>query len=164
MKLIYTRPDGGVAIVSVVSKESVEDVLGSMSDEDYMNHVYKVSIPKGAVNVREIEESDIPDSREFRDAWVDMSVALDIDLNKAKELKLAAMRTERNIQLSLLDTESLRALENKADDTAIIAKKQALRDSTEALKALDVSLLSTEAGVAAIKDLAVLPILEDNIK
>lgn len=161
MKLIYTRPDGGVSIVAVVPKANIEVMLGSISDKEYLDHVHKVSIPEDATNIREIEDADIPENREFRESWVDVnnSGQLSIDLLKAKDLQLAAMRVVRNAQLVSLDADSLKAMETKSDDSGVLAQKQALRDATEALKDLDVTTLTQEEGIAQIKALAVLPVI-----
>lgn len=53
-----------------------------------------------------------------------------INLDKAKEVTKKRLRAERHHLLEDLDVEFQRALETGADTTAIVAKKQALRDIT----------------------------------
>ena len=52
-----------------------------------------------------------------------------IDMAKAKEIHRTNIRFARQPKLAELDVEFQRALETSADTTAIVAKKQALRDA-----------------------------------
>ena len=51
-----------------------------------------------------------------------------IDMAKAKEIHKANIREARTPKLAELDVEFQRALETSADTTAIVTKKQVLRD------------------------------------
>ena len=51
------------------------------------------------------------------------------DMTKAKEIHRANIRIERQTKLAELDVEFQKALETSADTSAIVAKKQALRDA-----------------------------------
>ena len=53
-----------------------------------------------------------------------------IDMAKAKEIHKANIREARTPKLAELDVEFQKALETSSDTTAIVAKKQALRDAT----------------------------------
>jgi len=59
-----------------------------------------------------------------------------INIDKAKEITKARLRTEREPLLVAQDVAFQRALESGADTTAIVAEKQRLRDIT---KAVDIS-------------------------
>jgi hypothetical protein len=157
MKIMYTRPeDGGVSIVTAASKESIEKVLGPLTQEQYENHVVERSIPAGAVNARRITDDGIPTSREFRNAWVDVTLEdkVDIDLVRAKNLKLAELRRVRDAELVKLDTEFMVALERGEDLTEIKSRKQHLRDCTNPLKELQVSGVDDPEVLARITELA----------
>ena len=52
-----------------------------------------------------------------------------IDMAKAKQIHKNNIRTVRTEKLAELDIEFQRALETSADTSAIVAKKQALRDA-----------------------------------
>ncbi len=52
-----------------------------------------------------------------------------IDMAKAKEIHKTNIRVAREPKLAALDIEFQRALEASADTSAIVAKKQALRDA-----------------------------------
>ena len=61
-----------------------------------------------------------------------------INIDKAKEITKARLRTEREPLLVAQDVAFQRALESGADTTAIVAEKQRLRDITN-----DVDTLTT---------------------
>jgi hypothetical protein len=163
MKFIYTRPDDhelgeGVSIVVAAAKHHLEQVLGKLTDEAYRAHVLERSIPEYAINMRPIEDSDFPESREFRNAWCDItpSSKVDIDLKKAKDIKLQHMRYYRDKKLEKLDKELMIASETGGDVEGIKTKKQALREATEPLKNLEVSGYNDEAVLQQIRELGTL--------
>ena len=161
MKIMYTRPeDGGVSIVIAASKEDIEKVLGPLTQEEYEAHVIERSIPANATRVKRIEDSGIPADREFRNAWVDVTAAakIDIDLVKAKDIKLTELRAARDAELAKLDKDFMIALERGEDLEAIKARKQELRDATEPLKNLEVSGINNKVTLKQIKALAVLEV------
>ena len=55
-----------------------------------------------------------------------------IDMAKAKEIHKTKIRTAREPLLAALDIEFQKALETSADTSAIVTKKQALRDAPAA--------------------------------
>lgn len=156
MRFMYTRPDGGVSIITAAPKEDLERVLGALSDDEYVNHVLARSVPDDASKLRTVGEEDIPDDQEFRDAWVDETEAtsIDISLAKAKEIALANLRTERNKKLDESDKLITRAVENGDDLAEIKAERQALRDATEPLKQLEAVGVNDEAVLTEIKKLS----------
>ncbi len=77
-----------------------------------------------------------------------MDMAIIIDINKAKDITKDRLRQERKPLLEEQDVLFQRALEIKADTSAIVAEKQRLRDITtlvdtantvEELKALEIN-------------------------
>ena len=58
--------------------------------------------------------------------------SINIDMSKAKDLHKARIREVRKPLLAGLDIEFQKALETSSDTTAIVAKKQALRDAPAA--------------------------------
>ena len=161
MKVMYTRPeDLGVSIVTAAPKADIEKVLGPLTQEQYEAHVMERSVPADAINPRRITDDAIPANREFRNAWVDVTAAakVDIDLVKAKEVKLLELRAKRNAELEKLDREFLVALEVGDALGSIRARKQALRDATEHLKALVVSGIDDELVLDQIRALSTLEI------
>ena len=58
-----------------------------------------------------------------------ITMGFGIDMAKAKEIHKSNIRAVRVSKLAELDIEFQRALETSADTSAIVAKKQALRDA-----------------------------------
>ena len=58
-----------------------------------------------------------------------MATIITIDMAKAKEIHKTRIRAARPEKFAELDIEFQRALETSADTSAIIAKKQSLRDA-----------------------------------
>jgi len=56
-----------------------------------------------------------------------------LDINEAKEIHKANIREARSSKLAELDIEFMMAQETGADTSAIVAKKQALRDAPAAV-------------------------------
>lgn len=141
LKFVYTNQDGSVSIVVAADKPTLERVLGPLTDEEYRTHVLERSIPEGVTNVREISDSDLPADRSYRNAWCDKTAksSLDINMVAVKNILLTKLRASRDEKLSKSDSLVARAIESGADLSALKAKRQALRDSTNALKAIAVS-------------------------
>lgn len=162
LRLMYTTQDGEVHLVLAAPKASIETILGPMSQKEYEDHVIARSIPADALNVKTITEDDIPPSREFRAAWVDVTpdTKVNVDLEKAKALKLQELRDVRNEELKKTDTEYLIAVEQGLDLTEVKERKAFLRNATEPLKALQVSGVDDEEVLKQIKELAALHMQE----
>ena len=76
-----------------------------------------------------VKNSDLPADIDFQNAWVYKDGKVEVDLAKAKEVHREYIRRERKEKLAALDIEFQRALET-GDTSAVVAKKQALRDAT----------------------------------
>ena len=109
------------------------------------------------VSFREILPDGLPATREFRDAWVDVTkeAKVDIDMKKAKNIKLKELREKRQPKLDELDKDMIKALENddEVKKAEIKAAKQALRDITEPLKNLAVDGVNNNVLLQQIRDL-----------
>ncbi len=120
-KIIYTKPDGTVAVVISASgdiSDAIKDVPDSTS--------YSV-----------VDDSVVPSDRSFRNAWVGNNIGVSTatiseDITKAKEIHKTNIRTARTPKLQELDVEFQKAQETSAGITTIVAKKQALRDAPAA--------------------------------
>ena len=69
-----------------------------------------------------------------------------IDMSKAKEIHKTNIRYARTPKFAELDIEFQKALETSADTSAIVAKKQALRDAPADK---DIETATDEAGLKA---------------
>jgi hypothetical protein len=141
MKIMYTRPeDNGLSIVIGAIKSDIERSIGhNLTDEEYKNLVID-TVPKNAVKPTIIEDSGIPTSREYRDAWenVTSEPVVSINLPKSKDIQLTRLREKRDALLVKYDGKMSFAVEtdNKDQVSLLKVKKQELRDSTNNLKNL----------------------------
>jgi hypothetical protein len=126
-KWVYTKEDGSVHIVIAAKKEDLEKALGPLTQNEYESHVLGKSIPKDALNLRLINDDEIPIDRYFRAAWVDNG-KIEIDMERARKIHLDKLRIIRNKMLSDLDIKYAIAFERNGDHQSIAVKKQELRD------------------------------------
>lgn len=86
-KIIYQRDDG-VSIVTPVrnTMPAVED----LTDEEIEQRAWD-ALPADAIEPRFIEESELPATRVFRDAWTS---DLKVDFAKAKEIAKLSLAQE----------------------------------------------------------------------
>lgn len=122
MHIAYTRPDGGVSVIV----PAPDAKLPTESDADFMARV-ALAVPPDATNVTQVET--LP-TRTFRNAWKVEGGAVAHDMVKARALKMAEIRKERDARLAASDISYMRAQEqNKAPEMASLkGQRQALRD------------------------------------
>ena len=127
-KIIYTQENGVIAVVHPSDQSLVE-----MTIEEIAQRVVPVGISTYSI----VEDSVIPTDRTFRNSWVGVGIGttggiISEDMTKAKELHKTKVREARVDKLAALDIEYQRATETSADTSAIVTKKQALRDAPAA--------------------------------
>lgn len=118
-------------------------------------------VPSNAIHDREVENKDAPggsfNNREFRAAWCDVTPEsrIDIDLAKAKEVKLSEMRDARQKKFEELGfpTRLSPELEEAIVSPENKAKLKVLRDATEPLKALNATGYNDETILEQIRQL-----------
>ena len=135
-RIIYTKSDGTVSIITPAGdvNDAIKDVPSGLS--------YEI-----------VEDSAIPTDRSFRNAWKQNSKTIETDMTKAKEIHKTNIRNVRKDKLAEQDIEFQKALETGADTTAIVAKKQALRDAPAAA---GISTAVTETDLKAQWDTSIL--------
>ena len=102
-----------------------------------IEQIAEKDVPVGVSTYSIVEDSVIPTDRTFRNSWVGVGIGttggiISEDMTKAKELHKAKIREARSDKFTALDIEYQRATETSADTSAIVAKKQALRDAPAA--------------------------------
>ena len=127
-KIIYTQENGVIAVVHP-SPQSLEEMT--------IDEIAQKVIPVGISTYSIVEDSVIPTDRSFRNSWVGVGVGttgatITEDIDKAKEWHKTRIREARVDKFSALDVEYQIASETSADTSAIVAKKQALRDAPAA--------------------------------
>ena len=112
---------------------------------DEANLVLLLLCEASPLTVEEVQAKDVPGGKtsyivdssvvqnldqDWRDAWTyDSSSGFGIDMTKAKNIHRNNIRARREELMPALDIEFQRALETGADTSAIVAKKNALRDA-----------------------------------
>lgn len=114
-----------------------------------------VVLPK-VLSWRRIDKTDLPTSRQFRDAWVDTFSAIDHDMVKARAIHVERLRGDRAKAFVELDAEWMKAIGQKDQATAdvIEAQRQVLRDIT-----VDPRIVSAQT----VGDLALVAVSADEV-
>lgn len=136
MRILYSRIDGGVSIVTAAPKIDLEKVLGPLTDDEYKKHVIDKSVPDDVVNFLEVPDDYVFPDREFRNAWQLVDGTITYDLEKARMIQLDRIRSARVPELQKLDIELIKALENGSPIEELKTRRQEMRDITEPLKAM----------------------------
>jgi len=102
-----------------------------------IEQIAEKDLPVGVSTYSIVEDSVVPTDRSFRNSWVGVGIGttggtITEDMSKAKELHKTNIRRARADKFTALDIEYQRATETSADTSAIVAKKQALRDAPAA--------------------------------
>ena len=137
-KVIFTNSDGTVSIMTPIEGTAEECA--------------KRDLPDGT-SYEIVDDSVIPTDRSFRNAWKQNSKTIETDMSKAREIHKTNIREARVAKFAELDVEFQKALETSSDTTAIVAKKQALRDAPAAA---GISTAVTETDLKAQWDTSIL--------
>lgn len=123
MNIVWKRPDGQLSISHLTSEAiSPEHEATKLKERGDIPNDWEVAA----------YAADLPSSREYRNAWI-FDGEVKHDMEKAKEIHRALLRSDRSPLLDKLDIEYQRADEvgdNQLKST-IAKKKQVLRDITK---------------------------------
>ena len=112
MKIIYQNSEGGVSVIIPTGELPIEEVAAK-------------DVPEGVVY--EIVENDaIPADRFFRNAWVANGAAVDIDLDKAKDIGHDMRRAQRAEEFKPYDEVIMKQIPG-ADNAAAEEARQQIR-------------------------------------
>ena len=109
-RIIFQNSEGGVSVI--IPTESVELALKD--------------VPEG-VAYEIVEEADIPSDRTFRNAWVANGAAVEVDLDKARDIGHDIRRTQRAEEFKPFDDIIAKQIPG-ADASEAEASRQAIRD------------------------------------
>lgn len=126
-KIIYTKPDGGIAVVHPV-RNTYGETLNT--DAEIEQRAWD-KLPPEATDAQWVDESVIPPDRTFRNAWKLGVGGIEHDMEKCREMTKERLRIERTPFLAAQDVAFQRALEVGSSFAAIVAEKQRLRDVTK---------------------------------
>ena len=144
--IIYNDPETGILVEMFPCLHETNPA----TDKPFtVQEIADKDVPDG-VSYSIVEDSSVPTDLSFRDAWKGVGIGttgatITEDITKAKEIHKNNIRNTRKPLLSALDVDFQRALETSADTSAIVAKKQALRDAPAA------SGIATAANVTDLK-------------
>ena len=144
--IIYNDPETGIL---VEMWPCLHEINPATNKPFTVQEVADKDVPDG-VSYSIVEDSSVPTDLSFRDAWKGVGIGttgatVTEDITKAKEIHKTNIRLARASKFTDLDIEYQRALETSADTSAIVAKKQALRDAPAA------SGITTAANVTDLK-------------
>jgi hypothetical protein len=88
-RIIFQNESGGVSVIIPTGEISIEEVAAK-------------DVPEG-VTYEIVEDDAIPADRFFRNAWVANGAAVDVDLDKAKDIGHDIRRTQREAEFVPFD-------------------------------------------------------------
>lgn len=143
-RIVYERPDGGVSIVCPAPRRIAELMASGMTEDEAVAVIQAKDVPADAANVEVMDRTQIPASREFRNAWEKPGAgAPTIGMPKAREIhaqRIAVALTGEIARLKMEErNERLKGKTVQADQHAADAV---------ALVALDVNVLATQVAGA----------------
>ena len=106
-RIIYQNSEGGVSVI--IPTESVELALKD--------------VPEG-VPYEIVDAADIPSDRFFRNAWVANGAAVDVDLDKAKDIGHDIRRTQREAEFAPFDAIIMKQIPGNSATEAEEARQQ----------------------------------------
>jgi hypothetical protein len=111
-RIIFQNESGGVAVIIPTGELSIEEVAAK-------------DVPEG-VAYEIVEDDAIPADRFFRNAWVANGAAVDIDLDKAKDIGHDIRRTQRAEEFKPYDEVIMKQIPG-ADNAAAEEARQQIR-------------------------------------
>ena len=109
-RIIFQNESGGVSVIIPTGELSIEEVAAK-------------DVPKGVAY--EIVENDaIPADRFFRNAWVANGAAVDVDLDKAKDIGHDIRRTQRAEEFKPYDEVIMKQIPGNSATEAEEARQQ----------------------------------------
>ena len=138
--IIFKRSDGGVTVSYNVALDDINSTIEKVYEQFNPNQPSNETIKNWhtlygkILGHRVVEVGELPEP-EFRNAWTDDfdTDTVDVDPDKAKEIKREQFRLLRKPLLKALDTDFLKAMEEDDQEKKdfIAAAKQELRDVTD---------------------------------
>ena len=125
-KILFTRPDGGVTVVTPAQGVSIETVLAR-------------SIPPDATDVTVVDSAVLPSDRTYRSAWRQSGATVNVDMPLARDIHAERIAVAQAAEIAHLKVEERK--ERLRDNTAQADSHAA---TVTALEALDLNVLATQ--------------------
>jgi len=118
-RIIFQNESGAVSVIIPTGELPIQEVAAK-------------DVPEG-VAYEIVEDDAIPSDRFFRNAWVANGAAVDIDLNKAKDIGHDIRRTKREAEFAPFDAIIMKQIPGNSAEEAE-AGRQAIRDKYAAIQ------------------------------
>jgi hypothetical protein len=140
-QIVYTRPDGGVSVVSPASAARLFDE----TEDEFIARIQAKDVPGDALDIEVVEGITIPTDRWFRDAWTRAlgGGPIGIDLAVARSIHGERMSTAIGLEIARLATE-----ERKSRLKGNTAAADAAKTDKASIEALNLAALATQLGTA----------------
>ena len=128
-RIIFQNAEGGVSVIIPTGELPIEEVAAK-------------DVPEG-IAYEIVEDDAIPSDRFFRNAWVANGAAVDVDLDKAKDIGHDMRRTKREAEFAPFDAIIMKqipgnsAVEAEASRQEIRFKYALIQDVIEAAETTD---------------------------
>ena len=109
-RIIYSNTDGTVAVIIPTGELSIEEVAAK-------------DVPEG-VAYEIVATDEIPSDRTFRNAWVANSAAVDVGLDKAKDIGHDIRRAQREAEFAPFDAIIMKQIPGNSAAEAEEARQQ----------------------------------------
>jgi hypothetical protein len=109
-RIIYQSESGGVSVIIPTGELPIEKVAAK-------------DVPKG-VAYEIVEDDAIPSDRFFRNAWVANGAAVDVDLDKAKDIGHDIRRTQREAEFAPFDAIIMKQIPGNSATEAEAARQE----------------------------------------
>jgi hypothetical protein len=118
-RIIFQNAEGGVSVIIPTGELPIEEVAAK-------------DVPEG-VPYEIVEDDAIPADRFFRNAWVANGAAVDVDLDKAKDIGHDIRRTKRETEFAPFDAIIMKQIPGTSA-TEAEAARQEIRDKYAAIQ------------------------------
>jgi hypothetical protein len=118
-RIIFQNAEGGVSVIIPTGELPIEEVAAK-------------DVPEG-VPYEIVEDDAIPSDRFFRGAWVANGAAVDVDLDKAKDIGHDIRRTKREAEFAPFDAIIMKQIPGNSAVEAE-ASRQEIRDKYAAIQ------------------------------
>lgn len=109
-RIIFQNAEGGVSVIIPTGELPIEEVAAK-------------DVPEG-VPYEIVEDDAIPADRFFRNAWVANGAAVDVDLDKAKDIGHDIRRTKREAEFAPFDAIIMKQIPGNSAEEAEASRQE----------------------------------------
>ena len=140
---VFSFPSGRTGVLHASPRKMAELIAGGLTEEAAMQFLVDKDVQADATDVAIVDETSLPSTREFRNAWETVSGAIEVNMPKARDIHGERMAVAHANEIAVLKVE-----ERKERLKGNTAKADAHAATGTALEALDLNVLATRIGNA----------------